>query len=225
MGYSTSEETLKAILPDLGDLVLGRQVSWLCTAGQAAKWAYKVREALYIANLPENRARYPGLVEASQRYSIAVSGDTVFTKNAGNTTEIAKLADPEHVGINQGYADHGRAVNTAGPKSVFQVIDAWKKNAAQGQRNTPMYFSGANLPENELFMLWEWATKQSPPLMILVDDGNLTLGPVERDVAQYSWRPKGVHNGSSTKAEGRSDDEDTAVSPRKSPRLEGGEPQ
>ena len=225
MGYSTSESTLISILPDLGDLVRGKQTSWLCEPGKAPKWAYKVREALYIACLPQYRNRYPGLVAAASQYHIIVSGDTVSTKNAANTTEIAKLADPSHVGINQGYEDHGRAVNTSGKKSVFQVIDAWKKNAVQGHRNTPMHFAGADLPENELYMLWEWATKQVPPLMLMVDGENITVGPIERDVVKYSWRPKGVRNGTSTEAEDRTDDEEAALQPVKPPRLEGGEPQ
>lgn len=202
MAYSRSEETLKTMLPYLSDIALGNPAAWNLPAGDAHKFAYKLREALFISRLDGIRQKYPELAAQAGLVTVEVVNETrVQVKRTGNTPEAAVLSADLHAGNNQGYESMGRSIATVGKQSVFTVIEAWRKHAQQGGSTTPLHFPQAELGDNELFMLYNWAQNWKPRLMLMVDGASLTVGPVEADVEQYAWRPQGAKkDGSNTEA-------------------------
>jgi hypothetical protein len=181
MAYSRSEETLKAMLPDLQELNLGRSQAWLVTQGTPHEWAYKVREALFIAK--RYKDRYPKLAEAADLFSIFVDGNKVEARRARNTTEVAAYSG---AGINQGLELAGRSVSTSGAQSPFTIIEAWRKSQPSNQA---MHFPQAALSDEALAILYKWAQSWKPPLMLMVDGEAVTVGPADAHVVKYAWQP------------------------------------
>lgn len=204
MAYSRSEETLIKMLPDMQELILGRPQAWMVTQGTPHEWAYKVREAFFVAQIFEHK--YPKLAEVARTFSVFVDGNRVDARRARNTTEVAAAVG---AGINQGMELAGRSVSTSGAQSPFTIIEAWRKSQPSNQ---PMHFPEATLAEDALEILYKWAQSWKPPLMLMVDGPSVTVGPADHHIINYSWRP-------------RSEQPPTLpAAPPKPPKLEGGEP-
>lgn len=190
MGYSESIATLERMLPLLKDLAEGRECMWE-TKGSPSYLAYKIREALYIAK--ENKANYPGLAAAAEAFTIQVIRDgskRVQAVRAKNTPETSTLASANRItSIVTGLESAGPPVPTAGPQSSQSIIDAWNKTQP---RTEPINFPQANLPDIELDRLYTWCQAHVPRLMMLVSGASLTLGPVEPEVEEYAYHPKGM---------------------------------
>lgn len=185
MAYSRSESTLKKMLPELQELALGRAQAWIVTQGTPHEWAYKIREALFIARIYKDK--YPELAKAAESFTVLVDGNRVDARRARNTTEAVALADV-HTGINTGLELAGRSVSVSGAQSPFTIIEAWRKSQPSNQ---PMNFPQAALTEEALGILYKWAQSWKPPLMLMVDGASVTVGPADHHVIQYAWRPAG----------------------------------
>lgn len=183
MGYSRSIRTLEKVLGDLADLAMGKPQAWIIQGDPKAvqDWAYKVREALFVAALYPQA--YPSLANAAKDYTIEVHGNRVEARRARQTTEFAAAAGE---GINTGQEIARRSVQTSGKQTVFLIVDSWRK--AQ-PTNDPMHFPQAALSQEELGLLYKWAQAWKPPLMLMVDGEAVTIGPADKHVIKYAWRP------------------------------------
>lgn len=185
MGYSRSKVTLEKMLPTLQELNAGRPCAWMLdTPEQALKFAYQVREALFIAKLYSKE--YPFLGQAAERFVIEVDGNKVAAVMSTNTTEAVILVDGERKPNNQGLAKAGPVLATSGPQSAFTIIDIWRRMQPS---NDPINFPQAALDESNLLMLYNFCKNGTPPLMMMVSDDSVTIGLVDRAVVQYSWTP------------------------------------
>lgn len=183
MAYSRSETTLKKMLPDLQEIALGRPQAWIITQGSAQEWAYKVREALFIARL--HKSRYPELAAAAESFTVeVVDSQRVQARRARQTTEAVALADDQNP--THGLETFGRSVQSSGQQSPFTIIEAWRKSQPSNQ---PIHFPEATLSEDQLTILYKWAQAWKPPLMLMVDGNSVTVGPTDKQVMQYAWRP------------------------------------
>jgi hypothetical protein len=191
LGYSTSVVTLQRLYEYIKPLEFGEPYVWITDEGEAARLAYKIREALYVAKL--HTEQFPELAAAADRFVIEVVSSTkVQARLSIAPTEARILSShgdvaPQHG--DSGSPTLGRIIATSGEQTAFTIIEAWKKS----QPNlTPINFPSAKLNYEQLLALWNWAQTWKPkPLMIMYDEesGSLTLGPIEADVVKYSWHP------------------------------------
>lgn len=191
MGYSKSIKTLENFYQYVQPLEKGLPYAWITEPGLADKVAYKIRECLYIARIYESR--YPALAAAADKFIIeVVSSSKVQAAYSTRPTEATILSGAENVSPQSGGDPNviaGRAVATSGEQTVFTIIDAWLRAAKNGNSNSTLHFPNAQLSDTQLQALWEWTKTRTPPLMIMVDDGSITLSPVDEEVVQYAWRP------------------------------------
>lgn len=196
MGYSRSESTLQQMLPYLQPLAEGRTFAWNIANRDGWRFAYKLREALYVALL--NREKYPALAQAAERFSIRVM-DQGYRVEAvakrGGPTEATIRAASAGAAVNESPATiHGLGglqrtdIPTVGLQTCVQVAASWFK---QKPIQEPMFFTETSLPGEELKKLWQWARQQTPRLMFFVDATakTLTLSIAQDDVEEYSWKP------------------------------------
>ncbi len=190
MGYSTSIATLERLYEFIKPLENGEPYAWITEEGYAPKLAYKIRECLYIARL--HPSRYQALADAADRMVIeVVSSSKVQARLSIAPTEAMILTQgsqamvsPQHGSTNQLLS---RAIATSGEQTAFTIIEAWKRS----QPNlTPIAFPDAKLNYEQLLALWNWCQTWKPkPLMLMVDEDSVTLGPREDQIVQYSWHP------------------------------------
>lgn len=195
-GYSKSPETARAMLPFLGPVLEGNLCAWTVEWGRADHWAYKIREALYIARLWRGRLSeeqhgaefvrdMQALDRAAERYRVAVvSPEKVQLEVAKGSSEAQVLAQPS-LGTTQGLEEAGQMPSVyVGPQSAEGIQLAWR---ALQPSNAPLHFPNANLAQHELELLHEWATPMG--LVMVVADGALTLQRPTKDLARYAWAP------------------------------------
>lgn len=184
MAYSESTKTLEKIRPLLSDLEKGLGTKWTLVNGMSARdFAYKVREALYIATLYPSQ--YPELAKAHGLFRIEkVDKSTVQAVFKNRTLDMGAISAVTVHGLET--AEHG-PVTLAGEQTAASVIGAW--HAAQPS-NTPMHFPQANLERGELLKLYTWAAKRTPRWLVMVaNDGALTLTLWTRDLDGLGWEP------------------------------------
>lgn len=185
MGYSKSLGTLYKIEPSLLMLKEGRACSWDVPPGDTADhFAYKIREALYIAS--RNASRFPELALARKNFSIQIVNDRLVqavlvpgTAEGNGQTLASPYDSPVTQGLNTlaGPAVRDRAMVT----SWQEVIDAW--TAAQ-PTNDKILFPEALLSDEDLRKLAAWAAQLTPAWMLLRPRGSnaLTLAPDDPNV-------------------------------------------
>ncbi len=191
MGYSTSITTLERLYEYVKPIENGEPYAWITEEGYAPKLAYKIRECLYIARL--HRSRYPELADQADRMVIeVVSSSKVQARVSVAPTEAMILSQGVQSPVSPQHGSSsvtlGRAVATSGEQTAFTIIEAWKRS----QPNlTPISFPTAKLDYQQLLALWNWCQSWKPkPLMIMLDEESVTLGPREDQVVQYSWQPE-----------------------------------
>lgn len=186
MGYSRSKVTLEKIRPFLSDLEQGLSCSWEVPAGQEGQWAYKVREALYIARLYEND--YPDLARVAERFKVRIVREgLVEAKPGGNTTQPKLIRGST---VTHGVDDEtvspltGRSAATDGKQTADTIVQAWHDVQPS---NSPLYFPEAELESEDLVKLYNWATKRN--LIFFESFGAITLQPKTRDLEDLAWHP------------------------------------
>lgn len=189
MGYSTNPAVLDARRESLAELEAGRACRWRTTANRQVtkRKAYEIREALYIAGLYPDK--YPALAQAYHAFSIhVVEPGLIEAKPRTIETPDIRVQPPATFG---GQTPHGRPTPSVGLTTAAEVQASWQKHLPSSD---PINFQQTLLPPAELHKLWEWATEQSPKLMILTAEGEawLTLSLFEAGMQDYAWRPTEV---------------------------------
>lgn len=208
-GYSKNPLTAEKMLPVLGPIIRGELCTWQTNEGEADYFAYKVREALFVARLHKDRFQkiwdesldpnnYPvddedmiagdllAIAKMAERIRIVVtSRSTVEARFAKGTPEALVLASGATP--TSGYENPGRSVVTITKQTVWSVKEAWK--AAQPS-NTPLHFPNAGLSYEELVELYGWATELG--LILFEVDGALTVQRKTLDLVEFAWAPIAV---------------------------------
>lgn len=204
-GYSKNPATAEKMLPLLGPLIAGELCTWQTSEGEADYFAYKVREALYVARLHKDNwdrelaIHFMGaeltprtldtvqqlreVAKMAERIRIVVTGrSTVEARFAKGTPEALVLAGG--AAPMSGYENPGRSVVTITKQTVWSIKEAWK---ASQPSNTPLHFPNAGLSYEELVELHAWATPLG--LLLFEVDGALTLQRKTLDLVQFAWAP------------------------------------
>lgn len=205
-GYSKNPLTAEKMLPYLGPIIRGELCTWQTNEGEADYFAYKVREALYVARLhqemyqravdvpqpfPEGVSQSRGaemvaIAKMAERLRIVVtSRSTVEARFAKGTPEALVLtssATPTH-----GLENPGRSVVTITKQTIWSIKEAWRSSQPS---NTPLHFPNASLSYEEMVELYGWATEMG--LILFEVDGALTVQRKTLDLVEFAWAPQAV---------------------------------
>jgi hypothetical protein len=192
MAYSESKKTLDKIRPQLQKLEIGEECVWTGLkgiAGGSQRFAYKLREGLYIAR--QHPSDYPDLARAAENFRIErIDADKVQAvlapKGTNETPVLSKAAKPAETVVNQGMAEAGKApVNRVGPQTAASIIQAWHDVQPS---NSPLTFPQAALGREEKVKLYQWAIQRH--LLIFIADSRVTMQPFTSNLAGLNWTPE-----------------------------------
>lgn len=191
MGYSKSTKTVRAIEDKLVELARGRATSWrAANPTDAQKWAYKVREALYIAS--QNSMEFPLLARAHGLFTIEIHGNMVQAVSIVgvpieqraelNVERAASTHSPTSTLIDP-------SLSLVGPSSVNEIVQFWIDCQPT---NASISITEASLTNRELDELVTWATSLTPQWEVFHERGqsNLTIQPSRR--RQFNTGPSTV---------------------------------
>jgi hypothetical protein len=201
-GYSKNPQTGIKMLPYLGPIVRGELCAWNTEKGEADYFAYKIREALYVARLHADSfgtstAWYDSsgknvsddmlaLAKQAERIRIVVVNPSLVEARLQKATPEALVLTGQAAPMS-GYENPGRSTVTLAKQTVWSIQEAWR---GQQPSNTPLHFPHAGLSYDELVELYTWA--ESMHLMLFEADGALTIQPKSLDLLQYAWSPRVV---------------------------------
>lgn len=183
MGYSKSIRTLQAIAPKLAMLAAGKPTTWRVQgAGQADLFAYKVREALWIA-ANHHQQFSPSLARAYHNFKIVVDGEFVRAKLGASVAveQPSPIAPGFQHAMDQfvNYPElpiESRGMNSSqtcvGPQDLAAVIQFWIDSQPS---NAEISVVEANLSNEELNQLFTWARNLQPPWEVLHTAGETHL--------------------------------------------------
>jgi hypothetical protein len=210
-GYSKNLATAQAMLPYFGPIIRGELCTWETHPGQSDKFAYKVREALYIARLHQDSIR-----QWLENWEYGLAWDSFPSKSRTDLEQLSALAQmagrlrivvispslvearlakstPEALVLtgqappSSGYENPGRSSVVMTSQTPATIRAAWEH---QQPSNTPLHFPHANLTQVELHQVWTWATEMH--LIIIEVDGALTLQPKQLDLMPFAWSPRPI---------------------------------
>jgi hypothetical protein len=178
MGYSKSRETLEKMLPQLDQIASGNPCVWVVD-GDPHAFAYKVREALYIAKL--YRLDYPSLAQAASIFTIKIERpNRVLAVRAEETHAYITVTGEDHEVIEV----RKENLRKQRPQTATTVMQAWLENPSAKQ----IHFPEAKLSRADLEALYQWSTKRE---LIFFNAGDgLTIQPYEKDLAEFAWNPE-----------------------------------
>ena len=202
MGYSRNPKVLEGILPQLEPLTRGRPCAWTVEPGPdrmgASRWAYTVRQGLYIAS--QHPARFPQLAAVASRFTIEIVDDhtvqarvrrnqhaVVETHDLGVTpiqdaTPIQGLEDASGMDIPQ---------SVVGPSTAREIIVHWLRVQNTQPSSTAMQFPDATLDDAEMDTLARWAAKRTPRWIVVRQPGTnaVILSPDQPSIpAGVRWK-------------------------------------
>lgn len=186
MGYSTNKQTLIAMLPELELLKQGKSCIW--TVDDSRKYAYKIREALYIARL--YKKEFPELAIAADMFRIEVLSDTQVQARIAKGTTAAKVQAVGGV-VNTGMEEAGPSKRMSGPQTASTIIQTWLDTQPS---NDKYFFPEARLSRDELLKLHSWASAQGWIFFVDSITGGLTLQRTSRDLEAFSWAPEDLND-------------------------------
>lgn len=195
MAYSRSPVSVIRIENDLRALEEGRGCTWHRPLGDVTSWAYKVRQALYIARR-HHPGRFPKLARYANDYTIEIVDDyTVqarITSNKGIRSEApTSEASPEPSTSTpvHGLEVAGKPRTIVGVRSLTDIISHWLHTQPS---NDPLHFPDAQLSEKDLAGLYTWAQSRPIPWGIIRPAGTnaLTLMPAGKGTDIPFWRPE-----------------------------------
>lgn len=182
MAYSMNPITVERFEPILRPLVTSSEVTWRTKPGRARWLAYKVREALHVASLYEDR--FPELARLDVRVQV-LSAERV--RAVAREREEINVDDT----VVESSVSRPRTAAETGSQSVEDVIARWELRSPLEDR---VYFPEANLDPDSLKRLWLWA--EGTDVLIFDSAGALTLLPRSgnEDAAEYAWTPEEIPN-------------------------------
>lgn len=186
MGYSTNKQTLISMLPELELLKQGKQCIW--TVENSKHFAYKVREALYIARLYQKE--FPELAIAADMFRIEVLSDSQVQARLAKGTTAARVKAVGGV-VNTGMEEAGPSKRMAGPQTATTIIQTWLDSQPS---NDKFFFPEAKLSREELLKLHSWAVKQGWLFFVDSWTGGLTLQRKTHELEAFAWGPEDLHD-------------------------------
>jgi hypothetical protein len=187
LGYSQNPAVLEDFLRevDLTDMKLGLPCAWETEPGEASGFAYRLRQALFIASLYPHD--YPELAEAHAKYRVSVPSAHRVEAIASQVRKVTVArVGRELVGVQHGGAEpFGKPSAEVGLTKAEGVIASWQ---ARGNFADPLVIKQHRLEYNELVKLYYWAKERG--LMMLEAAGMLTLAKKEISVMPHAWRPR-----------------------------------
>lgn len=188
MAYSESRETLDRIRPHLLKLEMGQGDLFNVPPGMSARqFAYKIREAFYIANLFPNE--YPALVKASQIFKVQVVNKRQVQCVLTDKNTMAKVTTGgtiEHGGETAGVL----STKVMGKQTAGSIIEHVLNLQRLQPSNAPMTWPEANLSYEDKTRLYTWTKAQTPPWILLIADTQVTLTRPSRDLTEdLGWNP------------------------------------
>jgi hypothetical protein len=179
MAYSESPVTVQRMLPYLQPLIDGEgQAAWRVEEGRARRFAYRVREALYAAQLHPDL--FPELAALEVRVAV------VSRSHVQATLRLPEfVAEP----LDEDLASSPRqtTVETTRAPGVGHILDLWHRRLMPEDK---LYVPHANLKREELHKLW---THLQPSGAIFFEAaGALTILPLmgNEDSAPFAWNPE-----------------------------------
>jgi hypothetical protein len=193
MGYSKSIATFHHMEFALKLLAEGQPCEWNRTSDDADVWAYKIREALFIAQ-SESRKNPTDLelkryADAQALFKIQVINSRLVRAVFANSSEIQEEPRATVQALTPG---PGHRVSQI--QSLEDLQGVWR-NAQPS--NDKMHFPDCRLDEAELHLAAAWAASLTPPWMLLRPKGTnaLTLAPDDPRIptaAKVSGVPRAV---------------------------------
>lgn len=175
MAYSKSISTLRAMQPYLKLIAAYTPCEWTRSAPDADRWAYKLREALFIARheapLRRDDEEIQNLARAALMFTIQVINPNLVRAVFADVSEIQSEPTPTVQALDAG-PDH----RVSKIQSLQDLKDIWLH--AQ-PTNDKLHFPDARLSDDELAAAATWAAGLTPPWMLLRPKGTnkLTLAP------------------------------------------------
>lgn len=186
MGYSTNISTLEAQMEHLAMLRKGLACVWTVDPAVAPTFAYKIREALWIAaNIPAARDKYPDLAKVHGHFKIVITGPGRVEAQVKQSRYAASL-EPLRGGVSTtGGELAGKARPMMGPQTASSIIQAWLDTQPS---NDKYFFPQAQLSPQELMKLHAWSSSRG--WIFFESNGAITLQPKSSDVAEFAWSPE-----------------------------------
>lgn len=185
MPYSTNPDRLVQLLPYMAHLVQGQNCFWNLEGRKvtAQVFAYRIREALTIARLHADK--FPQVAAIADDVVIEVDNHCVLAKfgkvlNAPLPQSIADYAAQQAQ-----FASERPVVAPMQIRYTLETVSAlWAKRQGTSV-NLPAY-----IPTNdELLRLYDWASVQEPPVMLMPSDAALTLVAHDDELEGMNWTP------------------------------------
>lgn len=180
MGYSTSIATLEKMLPHLDELEEGKPCAWRVEGMTPFKFGYKVREALYIAQLHEDK--FPKLAKAAREFTIQVRGDRVLAvpneQPNITTIEVEVKADGKPA---EDQANLTLVIQ--GPQTAMTIIE----KCIDTKRDS-ISFPDAELSREDLLRLHRWVEARDK-LMFVAFPG-ITVQKAQENLRDLAWTPE-----------------------------------
>lgn len=189
MAYSENRSTLDKIRPLLVKLEMGQGDLFNVPPGMSARQlAYKIREALYIANL--FAADYPQLAVAAQTFKIKVVNKRQVQAVLTDKQTMAKVTTG-------GTVEHGGEVagvlstKVMGKQTAASIIEHILNLQRIQPSNAPMTWPEGALSYEEKTRLYTWCKAQTPAWLLLIADDQVTVTRPSRDMTEdLSWNPQ-----------------------------------
>lgn len=191
MGYSTSEKTLRAMLPYMKPIAAGLPARWTTGPGLTARQlAYKIREALFIAR--EYPTTYPELAARSRRYRLRIVDHYILEGRPVDIhVELGPIPEPETLDAETSWPVTTTPLSEYSitpqreVRTVASVIDAWNQN-----KGDKLFFPRVGFSPDELCSLWEWSRRVD--VLIFESDGDVTLVKATDDLREFAWTPDDI---------------------------------
>lgn len=188
MGYSTNPAVLEDFLAEysLDDMKLGLPCAWEVSGNQAQAFAYRLRQALYIA--AANPELYPELAEAQRKYRVTVptASRVEAIPSAVKAAKVSVVSERVATAVHGGDEPFGRPSPQVRLDSAASVQASWQQ---RGPSNDPLHIRAHQLSYNELVKLYAWCEAHVPKLMMFEAGGSLTVAVREAGAHPHSWHP------------------------------------
>lgn len=188
MAYSLNPQLVRDREALLRPLAEGKPAAWTCDADPAEtrRQAYRIREGLWIAAQASNRAEFPALAAAHERFTIVIVKPGLIEARPKQSLHSVLVVGQVYQGatIMEPARPH---VPTVGLTTAAQLIDSWR---ASQPSNDPLRFNETRLDDAELIKLHAWASDPNHHLMVIVGPSHVTLAKFDKRVAaDVAWSP------------------------------------
>ena len=171
------------MIPYLDQFIEGQARGWsFASVDQAKRWAYKIRESFSIAKT--NEKEYP---------AYALLANAYIVKHIGLSVELVPTGSlPVTTAKPTGVVEADTKTVIANPVADIAIVwDADKIAAFCSTKNDTdrVHFPNANLSDEELVKLYQWCNTFSPPRLMFVAIGDVTVRHYSAEFEDVAWSP------------------------------------